>query len=650
MDVFFVISGFVVSASILGQNQATFSGFYSNFLSRRVKRLMPALIACVATTGVVVFLIDPFPRHSILTGISALFGVANITLFNFELDYFSPSSKFNAFTHMWSLGVEEQFYVVFPIIVWLTIFGKARRPPNIYPASIVLMSLLSFLFFLWLYDVNQVAAYYLMPTRFWELGTGALIYQATNRFDSTRIHRILALASPCALVALVLCFFVPQGYATLSTPVAVGLTGLLLFNSSHNISWRMLSLPPAVYVGKISYSLYLWHWPVVALGPLLLSASWRISGIYVVTMGIAAIFSYQFIERPLRAANWSRSKPLDIAMAFTCSFVLGLSAFFALNSEDSPVGQDAVVLHPEAFLPLLDSGLPYGNTCAVDDRRPLTPQTFERCTIPPVPGSGMPMIWAIGDSHAGHLQGLLYELHQAKGFGVHLVETPGHSFPASNGIEYAPRQMLFNEVLDNLKPGDIVLIARLYLARTNPTTPQGNISEWSDRVSGLAKELEKRGVSLVLAGPPPMFNFTDVRECDIDERKNCAVARADIAPAIDAVMKQLTRLRNANKNILIFDIFAQVCPPVLQFCYPDDGISFLYRDRDHFNSLGSKRLAESFVNLLRSKNKATPPPKPTRPSHTSCRFTGSAAFEPGSRHPLEIPGLRSDCAIHDASR
>jgi peptidoglycan/LPS O-acetylase OafA/YrhL len=131
VDVFFVISGFVVSASILGQNQATFSGFYSNILSRRVKRLMPALIACVATTGVVVFLIDPFPRHSILTGISALFGVANITLFNFELDYFSPSSKFNAFTHMWSLGVEEQFYVVFPIIVWLTILEK-HVDPRIY--------------------------------------------------------------------------------------------------------------------------------------------------------------------------------------------------------------------------------------------------------------------------------------------------------------------------------------------------------------------------------------------------------------------------------------------------------------------------------------------------------------------------------------
>src|SRR5262245_11497549 len=78
VDVFFVISGFVVSASILGQRQATFRGFYLNFLARRVKRLMPALIVCTAITAVAVFLVDPFPHNSIVTGMSALFGLANI--------------------------------------------------------------------------------------------------------------------------------------------------------------------------------------------------------------------------------------------------------------------------------------------------------------------------------------------------------------------------------------------------------------------------------------------------------------------------------------------------------------------------------------------------------------------------------------------
>jgi hypothetical protein len=97
-----------------------------------------------------------------------------------------------------------------------------------------------------------------------------------------------------------------------------------------------------------------------------------------------------------------------------------------------------------------------------------------------------------------------------------------------------------------------------------------------------------------------MFHFEDVRECDIAERKSCAVARAEIAPAINSVMDKLFALQKENENVLIFDIFSQVCPPVEETCYPDDGNRFLFRDQDHFNSLGSKRLSEPFIDFLRA--------------------------------------------------
>lgn len=599
VDVFFVISGFVVSASLLGQRSATFSDFYSSFLSRRVKRLMPALITCVAITGAIVFLVDPFPRNSIMTGIAALFGVANITLFNFELDYFSPSSRFNAFTHTWSLGVEEQFYIVFPLIIWLTYIGREPRRVKIVGSLIALLSVVSLFFFLRLYNNHQAAAFYLMPMRFWELGAGVLIFLASTIFSSIRFGRVLAFCSPIALAGLLLCFMVPMDYASWSTPVAVGLTALLLLDSGQHFSGRVLSLAPVVYIGKISYSLYLWHWPVITLGPLVLSASWRISFLYTVTMSVAAILSYHLIERPLRLANWSRSKVQDIAMAFACSFLLGVAAFLLLPIERPSIEPGDVVLHPSAFLPLLDSGLPY-MTCVVDERRPMTPATFDQCTIPPDPRSGMPMIWAMGDSHSGHLQAMLYELRQQNGFGVHLIETPGHHFPHSSEGEYPPRQLLFNKVLDNLKPGDIIVISRLYLTRTIPTIALSDIPRWLERVDSLAKELGKREVTLVLTGPPPTFNFTDVRECDIAERRMCAVARAELVPPIESVMKQLYAVESENKNLHVFDMFAQSCPPTAEFCYPDDGSSFLFRDQDHFNSLGSKRLAEPFIKFLQS--------------------------------------------------
>ena len=127
VDVFFAISGFVVTGSILGQRRTEFGQLYLSFLSKRVRRLLPALGLCVAVTGSVVLATDPFPRHSVQTGLAALFGSANVALYFFELDYFSPSSVFNAFTHTWSLGVEEQFYLVFPMFAWLFFFRTNRR-------------------------------------------------------------------------------------------------------------------------------------------------------------------------------------------------------------------------------------------------------------------------------------------------------------------------------------------------------------------------------------------------------------------------------------------------------------------------------------------------------------------------------------------
>ena len=150
VDVFFAISGFVVTASLMGQRRTQLSHLYIGFLARRVKRLLPALSVCVAVTALVVLATDPFPRHSIQTGLAALFGFANIMLFFFELDYFSPSSIFNAFTHTWSLGVEEQFYVVFPMFTWLFYFRTNRDSFKALAGAMIVGGLFSVSMFAWL--------------------------------------------------------------------------------------------------------------------------------------------------------------------------------------------------------------------------------------------------------------------------------------------------------------------------------------------------------------------------------------------------------------------------------------------------------------------------------------------------------------------
>jgi peptidoglycan/LPS O-acetylase OafA/YrhL len=597
VDVFFVISGFVVTASLLGPGQNTFSNFYANFLSRRVKRLLPALVVSVAITGIIVLLVDPFPRNSILTGISALFGVANITLFNFELDYFSPTSKLNAFTHTWSLGVEEQFYVIFPLIAWFTFLRAKNSSLRVFSTTVILISVVSAVLFLWFYDANQAAAYFLMPARMWELGVGSLVYVYSEKLVSNRFSSVLPHAASGALVALILCFMAPLEYASWIILLAVALTAVLLASSGPSYSSRLLSARPFVYTGKISYSLDLWHWPIVSLAPLVLSANWRLSPLYIAAMAVSAVCSYHMVEKPLRKAQWTKSKVTDIVLGFSFCILLSGAAMLGLTNINSANEEDTFLLYPTRHLPIPYSGLPY-STCVVDDLRPMTPQTFDQCTTQPKPG--MPTIWAMGDSHTAHLEGMLYALHSEHGVGVHLVVTPGRGFPASFGVEYPPRKIIYERVSSALRPGDIVLLARLYLHRKNPPVPISDVSRWIKRVQKLAQELKAKGVKLVITTPPPIFQFEDIRECDITNREFCAVKRADIAPYIAEVTAQLNTLKKANSNVIIVDLFDLTCPSGTEYCYPDDGKQFLYWDRDHFNSLGSKRLAKPVAKLLHS--------------------------------------------------
>ena len=600
VDVFFAISGFVVTASLLSQRRTRLPQLYVGFLSRRVKRLLPALTLCVAVTGFVVLATDPFPRHSIQTGLAALFGFANIVLFYFELDYFSPSSLFNAFTHTWSLGVEEQFYVVFPMFAWLFYFrlhGASFKP---LAAAMILGGGVSVMLFALLYREHQAAAFFLMPTRIWELGIGALVFLAARRTRSPRLQQALRRLAPFALVALMLCFFAPESLAVPATIAAVGAAGLLLAADGRSLAARMLMLPPVVYIGRISYSLYLWHWPIIALGPIVLASAWRSSALYVAATALAAVVSFHWVEKPLRYRTWTSARARDIGLGLTCNVLVGSVLLLTMVGTRTAPESVSDALYPPAYLPVIPSGKAHVLTCALDGgSREFKPDTVSNCTVPPEPGSEMPTLWAMGDSHSGHLQGMLYELHERLGVGVHLVETPGWSFPLPAGTQFKPRSAVYDSIYPRFKPGDIVLISRIFISRSLPYTVD-ELRPWLYNVSRLAEDLAAKGVNLVITGPPPIFPYADIRECSLDERESCRLERAAFALLAEQVMEQLTGLKARHPNIAVFNIFASVCPAGDSYCYPDNGSSFLYRDKDHFNSLGSRLLAEPFVDLLRT--------------------------------------------------
>ena len=261
-------------------------------------------------------------------------------------------------------------------------------------------------------------------------------------------------------------------------------------------------------------------------------------------------------------------------------------------------------LYPPPYLPVLASGKSHVLTCVLDGgSRVLKPDTVENCTVPPRPG--MPTIWAMGDSHSGHLQAMLYKVHERLGVGVHLVETPGWSFPFEPAREFAPRKELYSRIEQLFEPGDIVLVSRLFIERSLPHKLQ-EFRPWLYNAGRLADDLAEKGVKLVITGPPPIFPFSDIRECSLVERSICRLEMDEFSPLVDDVMVLLTDLEASRDNIAIFSIFETVCPAGDKYCYPDNRSNFLYRDKDHFNSLGSQLLAESFVDMLRSSGTLTP--------------------------------------------
>ena len=600
VDIFFVISGFVVTASLMDQKPVNFIQFYSNFLARRIRRLWPALTVCVVLTSIVVLSFDPFPHASIHTGIASLFGLANITLFKAEYDYFAASSMFDAFTHTWSLGVEEQFYVVFPIIFWFFI-GRVRSNTLPLQKALKIMTLTSLSLFIFYYSYNQPAAYFLMPMRIWELGLGSLAFLASMQMSEIGSHKTAAVGAPLLLITLIGCFFIPQDYAVITTILSVAVTALLLVIKVETSIRRLLSIAPIVYLGRISYSLYLYHWPIVSLAPLALPEEWRSTGLYILAMLLLSSLSYHLIESPMRRQGWGDRRWLEISIGLCTSFLVGITIYAALTMMESRRSEKYATAHPPAFLPLLESGLPYNPNCVADNQaRPLTPEKFGLCTVAPKSGSGMPTIWLEGDSHAGHLQGLLYDLHKDLGIGIHLIETPGVPFPASYpDPKFAERNIIHDQILANAKHGDVIALSRLYLQRTVPVVPMQDVDLWLAQVSLLANKLRERNLVLVVIGPTPMFDFEDIRECNVSEKHSCSVSRAALKSEIGQIEGKLKRISFEYDNVFVFDPFSKLCPDNAATCYSSSNGVFMYRDRDHLNSFGAKSLTHPFVEFLK---------------------------------------------------
>ena len=341
VDVFFVISGFLITGIIAGELAAgrfTLRGFWE----RRVRRIVPALAAMLSVTALAAWAIqtpEDFAQFSRALIAASVF--ASNLYFMRGTGYFDGAEGTLPLLHTWTLGVEEQFYLLFPLMV----LGVWRWRPGALLPLVAVLGLASFAAALWLAPRMPLAAFYLLPTRMWELMLGSACAllprkpQPDGRLGASGIALIIA-----GLIVIDPDTPAPGALFLLPT---IGTALVLLFAGSETRAGRLLAMKPLAWLGLISFGLYLWHQPVLALahyvhfGPL--PAAIILAAI-AVSVGLAAL-SWRWIEQPVRHRRWL-ARPAVLLAVCAAALAPVLAAGFAGYTRDllPQSGQEALRL------------------------------------------------------------------------------------------------------------------------------------------------------------------------------------------------------------------------------------------------------------------------------------------------------------------
>ena len=301
VDVFFVISGFLITSIILKEiHEGTFS--IAKFYERRIRRIFPALFPVIAFTLVVgIFLFDYKTFRQLGQSITGTTLFASNILFWMQSGYFDSPSLQKPLLHTWSLAVEEQFYIFFPLFL----AGISKFLNKKYFPLILVIGFLSLITSIWGVYSHPDAAFYLVPARTWELLVGSILALRVITPPKSNIFR-----SVLAILGLTLIFYSVVFYTRFTifpghnAIIPVLGTACIIHSGIGGQSsiGKLLSLKPLVFIGLLSYSLYLWHWPLIVFSKYLLFrdlSSLEVSGIILITFIISAL-SLKYIEKPFR--------------------------------------------------------------------------------------------------------------------------------------------------------------------------------------------------------------------------------------------------------------------------------------------------------------------------------------------------------------
>ncbi|KAA5606458.1 acyltransferase [Roseospira marina] len=617
VDVFFVISGYVVTKSLFDTSHLNLWRFITNFYARRIVRIIPALLLCLLVVTLLTVLFIPrswLSGATENTGLAAFFGFSNVALVLFNDGYFAPRVEFNPFVHTWSLGVEEQFYLVFPAIffLWARMRDTGDLRSLLARATLPALAIASLGAAWWMGRTMPEAAYYLLFSRFWELAAGALLFKAHAQgrmLPTSPRTATLVLGAGMAVAAAGFVFSAEDTFPWPWAFLPVVGTGLMIAavarpECNGSPLHGLLRHPVAVYLGKTSYSLYLWHWPVYVLfrWTVGLDTVPKMAAAVAVTLA-SAFASYHLVENALRRSPVVTRRPplLRIAGGLVC---IGL-VYGAAN---------------HLFRGQMDYSLSVTRDIATWHVIPALPSRPEDRAGKPFADRSL---FAVGDSHAlayGTLFSDLQEQLGVKTVTFHNARCRIVSLMVKMVTDPECQQTL-EHILSTIEaqatPGDVVFFASLRVFRLADqwaTFDQAPVRHWMeagqaerdgavDQASAIIERLNRHGLHVIVDAPKPILPSPPFRCSDWFNRSNpickggLSIDRAFLEEWRAPIVASLATLQERFPDgLTVWDPFPVLCPG--EVCHAFDGETPLFFDGDHLSPHGNQVLYPAFVSVL----------------------------------------------------
>ena len=597
VDVFFVLSGYLITGLLIAEWDAKGHIDLLRFFARRVARLLPAAtLTILATVTAARMLLSPVEQVQVArSAVRAALYFSNVS-FARNLDYFEGLADEDALLHTWSLAVEEQYYLVWPVIIIFSAYLGALRTRFRRAELFVMVTLVSFAWCQWQMQTAPPSAFFLMPGRAWEFAVGGLV-----RIAPLGVLPLFPLRAVSGMVGLFLIVGSAIGlsdnipYPGLAVLLPVIGTAAILFAGAITPTTGTLcalGTTPMRWLGKVSYSWYLWHWPALALALLVSTASPVVSRVAACAISLVlATFCFHFVESPLRRLGqaWPRHGVV-VALGLT----LSISSALICEQMSRRAANDMREPH---FVSL-------------ESMRVNRPKAVDDCQLPylmvePRPchfgsAASTRQVWLVGDSKATRWVPALDALGREYGWSVTLLskggcpieELPDFYLPKLRRVYYECAQWR-REVLALIrvqKPSLIIVAAsKNYVIGATAVV---GLDEWESAATRTYRTLLAGGSELIVLRDTPSFTH-NIPDClgrpgaDADGGVRCGVGREAAAPtSLHERTLHALAAAGGGHAVDLTDFFCDpnYCPPLIQG-WPS------FTDADHMTATLSNALA-----------------------------------------------------------